>query len=106
MTNDQLADELIERMNELIGESEDARKALGTLLRLRSNADGLADHPSIQVWAGDTICKGETVTFLGMLNGIVGTIDEGQRAGWGLIAAVVEQNGELIRFERTEESRG
>lgn len=53
----------------------------------------LADHPTCQVGGGD---EGPwRVGLLGVLNGIFGRVN-----GPGHIAAVVEENGRVMRFER------
>jgi hypothetical protein len=61
----------------------------------------LADHPTIQVdtdaGAGIIVRAG----FLGLLNGLVGTIQDGPRSGWGYVAAYYDER-RLVRFERTD----
>ncbi len=101
-----LAQELVERLNRLC-EDHDARIALGRLIRhaVELPDDALTPHPTIQVWAAGERSDNPNscaVGFLGMLNGIVGAIPTGKRAGWGYVAAVFEDNGgPLLRFELT-----
>lgn len=54
--------------------------------------EALADHPTVQV-----VSDGEdaVVGFLGVLNGLFGTDAE----GWGAIAAVFDEQGDLLRFK-------
>lgn len=95
--NARLADELIERLNRLIGDA-DVAELVGKLIATRADAGGaIADHPTIQV------CDG-TVGFLGLLNGIVGVLPEySDRAGWGFISAEIDEAGRVLRFVRTGE---
>ncbi len=104
-----LAQELVERLNRMI-EDQAARIALELLVRHPVDLpDGaLALHPTAQVWGpGEELnpASGWAITFLGMLNGIVGRIPDGKHAGWGYIAAVfgdgVDDDGSLVRFELT-----
>lgn len=87
MTDTELADELIARLNALI-EDEEIREAVEQLcLRQRAKVHGtaLATHPTIQViQEGDLYLLG----FLGLLNGVVGAILEGEDKGCGYIAAL------------------
>ncbi len=104
-----LAREIVDRLNRLC-EDPAARIALGLLVRHPVDLpDGaLAMHPTAQVWEpGEekNPSSGWAITFLGMLNGIVGAIPNGKRAGWGYVAAVfgdgVDDDGSLIGFEVT-----
>lgn len=55
--------------------------------------DALADHASVQVQADNTRLS---VGLLGVLNGLFGSNEE----GWGPIAAVFDDDGEvLLRFQ-------
>jgi hypothetical protein len=88
---------LIDRLNEIAGADS---KALGDLIEARVPCnEALADHPSVQVFAHE---GPPTVGLLGILNGLVGTIDEGPRKGWGFIAAVFEDDGTFSHFRRTD----
>lgn len=68
----------------------------------------MANHPTIQTGT-DKATGAPRVRLLGLLNGYCGTIEGGDRHGWGPIAAVVvnvDQNDEskgqeILRFERT-----
>lgn len=91
--------DLIQFLNDLV--AIDA-KAVTDLVNSRVQcSEALADHPSVQV--GGEAGKPETfrVGMLGLLNGYCGTIDQGEKAGWGPITA--EFDGDTItRFVRTE----
>jgi hypothetical protein len=58
----------------------------------------LADHETIQVRCENGTCR---VGILGILNGIFGIQDD----GWGPIAAVVEDDGNVVHFQRTTDVR-
>jgi hypothetical protein len=59
--------------------------------------DGLAQHPTVQVAQGEE--QGTCVVgLLGILNGLFGTDSE----GWGILAAVFDEQGQLVRFERSQ----
>ena len=58
----------------------------------------MADHASVQV-AGDGGCF--QAGFLGVINGFLGTVDDGPKAGWGPITALFA-DGEVTGFARTE----
>lgn len=98
-------DELISFLNDLLTVD---RYAVAELLTVRVPCNrAMADHPTVQVQgngAGTTfIAPGShRVGVLGLLNGYCGTIDTGERAGWGPITVVYE-DGALVRFERTKE---
>ncbi len=77
--------------------------AVGRLIAARVPCNlALADHPTVQVCAHDedTDIGGAefAVGFLGVLNGLFG-IDE---KGWGVITALVENNGSVSKFYRTD----
>lgn len=95
-----LACKLIERLNDLL-ENEDARIAIETLIGLIFVVPhGLAEHPTIQVWSHeDSVIV--RAGLLGILNGIVGSIQDGPRKGWGYIAAHYDEH-RLVRFELTQ----
>lgn len=99
MTDTELADALIARLNEIIADPEvraDVHRLLGARVPCRQPT---IDHPSIQAHIVDG--EDPTIGFLGLLNGIVGTMPNGKRAGWGYIAAVFDDQDQLLRFERT-----
>ena len=99
ISKEDLADLLIERLNEIT--KHDA-VALGKLIGARVECNKhLLEHPTVQVATHDGPTK---VGLLGILNGLVGTIDDGPRTGSGLITAVCEDDGSLVRFRRTNES--
>ncbi len=95
---EELADLIIKRMNEFC---KCDRDAINMLMNTRVHCnDDLADHPTVQVrdYDGPT-----SVGLLGILNGIVGTIDEGPKKGFGLISAAMTPGGvELLHFKRTD----
>lgn len=101
ISNEQLADLLIERLNELI-KDPDVRRDISTLFETRIKCSvATAGHPTIQAVE-------EGFGTLGLLNGLVGTIGEGKRKGWGFITAVYDDSHGtdpvIIRFERTNEN--
>jgi hypothetical protein len=99
MQNEDLADELIERLNTLC-ENQEARAVLGKLLNARvAGSEGLFDHPTIQVRRSGDLPE---VGFLGMLNGLVGVIPSGKFEGWGYITVQVDDDDSISRFERTD----
>lgn len=100
MEDGELADEIIRRLNALI-EDQSVRADVEALIEHRvACSQATADHPSIQaVPAGD---GSFLLGLLGILNGLAGTIPDGERAGWGLIAAEYDDGtGRLVRFRRT-----
>ncbi len=99
MNDEELADEIIYRLNRMVRDP-DVAKDVGDLCNTRVPcSEATVNHPSIQV-------SGTTVGFLGILNGLVGTIPEGSRVGWGYIAAVYDRYPDgtmyLTGFERTK----
>jgi hypothetical protein len=98
VSKEQVADYLIESLNKLI-EDPEVREDVSKLIDLRIPCSmATQESPLIQ-------CVNNSVGFLGILNGIVGTIDTGKRAGWGFITAVYDDDGyRLIKFCRTENS--
>ena len=101
MTDIELADELIKRLNALIHSNQDIRKDIDTLTKTYvhvSRATG--EHPTLQCFQ-DSSNKEYLLGLLGVLNGIVGVIPEGKKEGFGYIAAIYDY-GKLQRFERTD----
>lgn len=100
MTDIELADAIIERLNTLI-EDPLVRHELGVIINFRfACADGLLSHPTIQVeQAADDAPP--TLGFLGILNGLIGAIPDGDRRGWGWVTAEFDDQLNLIRFVRT-----
>ncbi len=97
MKDEELADELIERLNNLI-EDPDVREAVGWLLEKSIQAPpSVVSHPTLQV------NERLRISLLGLLNGVVGTLPWGHpKAGWGFITAVYNADSELESFKRTE----
>lgn len=97
MTEQQLADEIVARLNKLI-ESDDVRKDIERLIAQRvPHSDATRDHPTIQV-------GGQGFGVLGLLNGLVAPIEAGPRKGWGRIAGEFDEaDGKLLGFRATEE---
>jgi hypothetical protein len=111
MDDSELADVLIGRLNKLI-ENANVRKDIGVLIETRvACSQDTLDHPSIQTEAmnmdGMRIKPGATpppgrIGFLGVLNGLVGTIpEEGPKRGWGYITAEFDDDGQLLIFKKT-----
>lgn len=95
-----LANLLIERLNE-IARHDPVAMGLLVGVRVRCN-DALADHPTVQVHHFDKD-KPPVVGMLGIINGLVGVIDDGPKKGWGLITAICEDDGSVSGFRRTTE---
>jgi len=97
MTNEDLATELVQRINALIA-NKDIREDLAELIDERIPcAVATQDHPFIQT-------EGGKVGLLGFLNGIVGVIPTGPKKGLGYIQAVFEDADptNLLYFKKTE----
>ena len=99
MKNVVLADELVRRLNELC-EDPDVRSLCEPLISARVPAlKSVWDHPTIQVQVADD--EG-SVGFLGLINGIVGTVGDAVpgRETWGYVAGVFDsETNALERFE-------
>jgi len=103
MTDAELADILIDRLNTLTSDLT-VRMDVGALLETRVKvAQETADHPSLQV-ASEGPLGPWRLGVLGLLNGLVGTIPDGPKKGWGYITAVIDDQGFLESFRRTDES--
>lgn len=100
MTKTELADEFIEKLNEIASHDPEAMAKLISS-RVSCN-DQLADHPTVQVGLDDN--KKHRVGLMGILNGLIGTIEkEGRYHKHGYIAAVFDDNtGKFLRFNRTD----
>jgi len=100
LSDSELADEIIKRLNALVQDPK-IRKDIEQLIENRILVgEQTAAHPAIQVQhnaAGD-----DTLGFLGLLNGVIGTLPEGKLKGWGYVAAVFNDAHELERFRRTD----
>jgi hypothetical protein len=109
--DERFADELIERLNALIKSDDSIPWLLGAMfgnLTVIFDPDrSLLDHPTIQAWGPgehEGIGNGNTgVTPLGLLNGLVGTIQAGGRQGAGYVAAVRELDGRVSSFQRSDQ---
>lgn len=89
------ADELIAFLNGVVDADPDFMQRLVDHRPPCNQA--LADHPTVQV--GSSMEHGTVAGVIGLLNGFIGTIDDGPRKGWGVVAAVYE-GGKLVRFTR------
>jgi len=100
-TNEKLAEIVIDRLNHLLEEDDTLGEALGLLIRTRVVCSrSVAESISIQVHEEEGAYY---MGFLGMLNGIVGVIPEGEyRAGWGYVMAIVESDGSVSSFINTK----
>ena len=93
------ADDIIAFLNECL---ELDCEAMSKLIAYRVPcSESMANHESIQVGltGGDAHV---TVSMLGILNGYAGAVHGGDKDGWGLITAEVEDNGIISRFLRTD----
>lgn len=98
ISKEELADLLIKKLNNFL---EYDTKAISHLVETRISCnEKMAGHPDIQVQVRDLDLP--MVGFLGILNGLVGSIDESAKKGYGLISAVVEADGSVSKFERTK----
>jgi hypothetical protein len=97
MTDKELAEEIIYRLNTLLQDGYPyVGKLIGRLIELRASIpESLENHPTIQH-------SDRRVGFLGMLNGVVGVVPTGTRQGWGLIAADMEEDGRVRAFMLTD----
>lgn len=95
MKDTEIADILIERLNDLI-EDGDILLDIDRLVKVRSSASKSAqDHPDLQTW-------GDLIGPLGLLNGLIGTVKEGPLKGSGYIAACFDAEGKLFCFRRVD----
>ena len=102
MTDEELADALIERLNKLTTDLN-VRLDVGTLIEARvAVSQETADHALLQVSAKGPLGPWE-LGVLGLLNGLCGTIPDGPKKGWGYITAVIDDSGFLESFKRTDQ---
>jgi hypothetical protein len=102
MTNEELADVLIDRLNDLTKDLG-VRTDVGTLIEARVKvSQETADHPALQVSQEGPIGPWH-LGVLGLMNGLCGVIPEGPKKGWGYITAVIDDNGFLESFKRTDQ---
>jgi hypothetical protein len=95
MRNSELAEELVVRLNALLGNAA-VRADIERLLDERIEVTKYtADHPTIQV-----ISSGgkDLLGFLGLLNGIVGNTNTKNAISYGYIAAKYDSDGDLVGF--------
>lgn len=100
ISDSELADTVIDRLNAIIMDPsvrQDVKKLIET--RVIAGA-ATAAHPSIIVQKNDD--GHDVLGFLGLLNGVVGTISDGRLKGLGYVAAVFDDAGRLERFRRTD----
>ena len=102
--NEKLAEILIDRLNYLLEDDKTLGEALGNLMRARVVCSrSVAESPTIQVHEEEGAYY---VGFLGLLNGIVGVIPEGEyREGWGYVTAIVEEDGSVSSFTNTKRQK-
>lgn len=84
----QLADKVVAFLNELLAIDPDAVTAM-CKTRFTCNR-AFADHPTVQVHAETRDVGPYSVGLLGILNGLVGAYDDGERKAWGAIAATYD----------------
>jgi hypothetical protein len=89
-------DHAIDLLNDMVKADQPAMHAL---VETRVPCQGMLAHPTVQcVQQDDNLWY---VGVLGILNGLFGTIPFGEKEGWGPIAAVFNQAGQLTHFRRT-----
>lgn len=97
MTDQELGQEIINRLNKLI-EDPEVKTLLEQLIHNRVNvSERLADHPTVQVGkVSDGVQDYWQVGLLGLLNGIVGV----KPNHWGYIAARYDTDtNEFLHFD-------
>lgn len=94
-----MADQFINSLNDLIVND---RKAIQDLIQHKVRcSEFLHQHPTMQV--GTNVDEGfHTIGMLGIINGLIGVIESGDREDWGFISAVLDDQGQLEKFERTK----
>ena len=108
MKDEELADEIIARLNKLC-EDPEVLLTIGRLLDQRVLASKeILDHPTLQF--SDMAHPSQMgLGFIGLLNGLVGTIQSGKFECWGFICACWDGEGDIscvpenfVGFGRTE----
>lgn len=99
MTDEQLADIIIGRLNKLI-EDPNVRKDIQNLIEARVPASWETVKKTIVQVHEDDAGK-DVFGFLGLLNGLVGEISGGLYNGYGHICAVYDKDDNLLSFRRT-----
>lgn len=99
-TDSDLADLLISRLNEML-EHPGVQRDLSELFehRIRASED-TQDHPDIQTLEDSNGFL--DVGMLGILNGLIGTIDYGPKKNQGFICAVFDDDNLITSFERND----
>ena len=99
MTDAELAQELIQRLNGLCKDPL-TREILQRLCWDVINVpESLVQHPTIQVTKrNDGVEDYYLVGLLGILNGLVGVVPEGSKKGWGYLQPILEE-GRLQGFQ-------
>jgi len=95
-------DEIIDFLNDLL--NMDCH-AISNIINHRVPCNhSLAEHPTVQCGIGKMhgIDSDYTVGMLGILNGLCGTIDNGDLKGYGHITAIVDDDGMIKKFKRTD----
>lgn len=89
------ADDVVEFLNELLAlDPVFVTQLVG--FRTPCN-EAIANHPSVQVGGANGDFR---AGLLGVVNGFLGVIDDGPKAGWGPITAIYEGD-RLTGFRRT-----
>ena len=92
--NDEAIENAIRVLNEALAADPVAVKQLMSL-GVEVNTEALRDHPTIQV--GSSVPGGPVVLRpLGLVNGLLGARDD----GWGFVAAVTDDAGDILGFFR------
>jgi len=95
-------DQAIDYLNDLV--ALDA-KAMERLVECRIPCnEQFAEHPTVQVVPDDAAppdTVSHSVGLLGILNGLFGVDDD----SWGTLSAVFEDDGTLVKFQRTKRAK-
>jgi hypothetical protein len=99
MNDEEFAQELVQRLNGLCQDSK-VKEVVQKLLSLKIDVDEeVLHHPTLQVGCS----QGFQLGFLGLLNGLMDTVKDGPKSGFGQIATIRDTNRNLIQFIKTQE---
>ena len=85
--------EVVEFLNGLLKIDSNA---INKLITTRVDSKGFEDHNSVQV------NKDSKLGFMGLLNGMFGSFESGEKKGWGPIMYEEDEKGNVLSFGLTE----